>query len=530
MSIKRRILTLPVLATVVLAIGLAVSLSFTTGALSSIKKTETADYPVLAKTKALELDVNSLTAGFKDAVSEGDKSKVPELEKKSEKIKEEIKALISISNDSKEYDLVYKELDVYSKVALSVTKKMLSMEDGDAIPLIPEMQSSLKTLESHLGKLNDLARKQFNDGITKSQQGVSNVLTTSILISVITSLIITTACLLVIRVIFQQLGGEPDYTRQIASTIASGDLSKDIFFDKKHSNSLLFAMKEMQEKLASMINDIKISSVTIKKSSIEIADGNNSLSERTKSQASSIDETISAMEELTTTVKKNAENAKIANELVIKSSDIAIKGGKVVSEVIETMKDINDSSKKISDIISVIDGIAFQTNILALNAAVEAARAGEQGRGFAVVATEVRNLAQRSASAAKEIKTLINVSSEKVKNGTVLVDAAGKTMEDIVFSVNKVTDIMHEISAASNGQILGIVEVNKAINSMDQATQQNSALVGESAASAHVMQDQANILVETISIFKVSSFADEDSNQPRIAAQTNKNLLLKFGG
>ncbi|HEY8606887.1 MAG TPA: methyl-accepting chemotaxis protein, partial [Noviherbaspirillum sp.] len=239
----------------------------------------------------------------------------------------------------------------------------------------------------------------------------------------------------------------------------------------------------------------------------EIASGNADLSSRTESQASSLEETASSMEELTSTVKQNAENARQANQLVVSASDVALRGGEVVGQVVQTMASIKDSSRKIVDIIGVIDGIAFQTNILALNAAVEAARAGEQGRGFAVVAAEVRSLAQRSAGAAKEIKSLIGDSVEKVDAGSNLVDVAGKTMGEIVTSVKHVADIMNEISAASQEQSSGIEEVNRAIAQMDEMTQQNAALVEQAAAAADSMQTQAAALAQAVAVFRVDGAA-----------------------
>jgi methyl-accepting chemotaxis protein len=257
------------------------------------------------------------------------------------------------------------------------------------------------------------------------------------------------------------------------------------------------------EQLTQIITQIKTATDTINVAAREIASGNTDLSARTEQQAASLEETASSMEELTSTVKQNAENAKQANQLAMGASDVARKGGQVVSEVVTTMSAINESSKKIVDIISVIDGIAFQTNILALNAAVEAARAGEQGRGFAVVAAEVRSLAQRSAGAAKEIKTLIGDSVEKVGNGAKLVDQAGKTMEEIVTSVKRVTDIMAEISAASQEQSQGIEQVNQTITQMDEVTQQNAALVEEASAAARSLEEQAGGLSQSVSQFKL---------------------------
>lgn len=502
MSIKRRIWILPIISTVILAIGLSVSVYFTMDSISSIRATKEIDYPLLEKTKILTLNVEELVNGFKDAVAEGDKEKVDVLENYTLKLNEDIKKLSAIAKDKKEYEIVKQELNDYSKIALNVTKKMLGIEQGDVSGLIPEMQKSLNKLEVHLSKLNKASEAQFDAGISHSEKNSRKVLITNICVSILTSLILIVICHFVIKIIWNQLGGEPEYTREIAQSIADGDLSKKIIFDEKYSNSLLFTMKKMQENLSFMINNIKDVSSTIQNSSNEIASGNMDLSVRTEQQASALEETATAIEELTSTVKQTAENAKVANNLVISSSDIAIKGGKIVNDVVDTMKEINTSSQKISEIISIIDSIAFQTNILALNAAVEAARAGEQGRGFAVVASEVRNLAHRSASAAKEIKGLINISNEKVYAGTALVDKAGNTMTEIVSSVKKVVDLISEISLASQEQSVGIEEVNKAIVNMDNMTQQNSALVEEVAASASVMQEQSEALFDSVSKFK----------------------------
>ncbi len=292
---------------------------------------------------------------------------------------------------------------------------------------------------------------------------------------------------------------------RVLGALAQGDLTEKITNDYKGTfGQLKDDSNQTVAQLTEIITQIKEAADLINTASSEIAQGNSDLSQRTEQQASSLEETASSMEELTATVKQNAENSKQANQLAIGASEIAVKGGKVVSQVVTTMSSINDSSKKIVDIISVIDGIAFQTNILALNAAVEAARAGEQGRGFAVVATEVRNLAQRSAAAAKEIKELISDSVEKVGSGTKLVDEAGKTMEEIVSSVKRVTDIMSEITAASQEQSAGIEQVNQAITSMDEVTQQNAALVEQATAAAESMEEQAQNLATSVAIFKLS--------------------------
>ncbi|MDP9902336.1 methyl-accepting chemotaxis protein [Variovorax ginsengisoli] len=308
---------------------------------------------------------------------------------------------------------------------------------------------------------------------------------------------------LICRGILRQLGGEPLQAVGITRQIAEGDLTVAIDLRKGDASSLLHSIRTLRDSLAKVVGEVRGGTETIATASNQIAAGNQDLSSRTEQQASSLEETAASMEELTSTVKQNAENARQANQLAVSASDVAVRGGGVVNQVVHTMGAINTSSRKIVDIIGVIDGIAFQTNILALNAAVEAARAGEQGRGFAVVAAEVRNLAQRSAAAAKEIKGLIDDSVSKVTEGSQQVADAGRTMEEIVGSVKRVTDIMGEITAASQEQTTGIEQINQAIAQMDQVTQQNAALVEEAAAAAGALREQAASLVSTVSVFTV---------------------------
>jgi methyl-accepting chemotaxis protein len=304
----------------------------------------------------------------------------------------------------------------------------------------------------------------------------------------------------------------------VARTVAAGDLTSHIEVKSSDETGLLMAaLKDMNASLLKIVGEVRMGTDTIATASSQISAGNLDLSSRTEQQASSLEETASSMEELTGTVKQNADNARQATQLAQTASSIAVKGGTVVSQVVATMGSINESSKKIVDIISVIDGIAFQTNILALNAAVEAARAGEQGRGFAVVASEVRNLAQRSAAAAREIKQLIGASVEQVDIGALLVDQAGATMTEIVDSVRRVTDIMSEIAAASQEQTVGIEQINEAITQMDEVTQQNAALVEEAAAAAGALQDQAQVLLQAVSVFELGSAALPTPATPRSA-------------
>jgi methyl-accepting chemotaxis protein len=308
----------------------------------------------------------------------------------------------------------------------------------------------------------------------------------------------------------------------LAAKVAEGDLSSDISVHSKDEiGQLLQALSNMNGSLSRIVSDVRAGTQTIATASSQIASGSLDLSSRTEEQASSLEETASSMEELTSTVKQNADNARQARQLAESASQVAQKGGSVVAEVVTTMEAISGSSAKIVDIIGVIDGIAFQTNILALNAAVEAARAGEQGRGFAVVASEVRNLAQRSAAAAKEIKVLIDGSAHEVETGSRLVGTAGTTMGEIVASIQRVTDIMAEISAASQEQTIGIEQINEAVLQMDQVTQQNAALVEEASAASESMQEEASKLEGLVASFRLAA------DRPAAAAGSRAAVRLQ---
>ncbi|OWW18315.1 chemotaxis protein [Noviherbaspirillum denitrificans] len=383
-------------------------------------------------------------------------------------------------------------------------------EEATAV-LLKEVRPLQRKWLNALGDLIELENKLNDKAAAEAQQGYASARVLMIVLSIVALLTGVGAALVITRNLLKQLGGEPDYAAGIAARIASGDLTVHVDTKADDHASMLYAMKNMRDALANIVAQVRTGTEAIASSSSQVASGSLDLSSRTEEQASSLEETASSMEELTSTVKQNADNARQANGLAKSASEVAMKGGAVVSDVVQTMGQINESARKIVDIIGVIDGIAFQTNILALNAAVEAARAGEQGRGFAVVAAEVRNLAQRSAAAAKEIKALIDDSVEKVDTGARLVDQAGATMQEIVESVARVTDIMQEISAATDEQTAGIEQINQAIAQMDEVTQQNASLVEEASAAAEAMQQEAVNLAKVVSVFKVDGASSANS-------------------
>ena len=370
--------------------------------------------------------------------------------------------------------------------------------DKQAAPAFVEWLASVN-------RLIDLEEKLNNDAAAEARALSGSFLAWMLVLLAIAVGAGSVAAWAISRGLLRQLGGQPDYAVAIAGAIAAGDLSVPIDTRAGDKSSLLFAMKGMRDSLVNIVSQVRAGTMTIANASTEITAGNHDLSARSERQAGTLEETASSMEELTGTVKQNADNARQANALAESASSVAQRGGAVVSQVVQTMASINASSKQIAEIIGVIDGIAFQTNILALNAAVEAARAGEQGRGFAVVAGEVRNLAQRSATAAREIKSLIGDSVAKVDDGARLVNEAGSTMEEIVSSVKRVTDIMAEISLASQEQSAGIEQVHRAIGQMDETTQQNASLVEQAGAAAAALQDEAQSLAQLVSIFRLGN-------------------------
>ena len=388
----------------------------------------------------------------------------------------------------------------YRTAAASLVEAALT-DTAKAQALRPAFERAFDELETELEAMSGAIEEEANQ-----RAGIVDTFFVQVLVATGSAILLCLLGMAALWTVSQRLMGALTRSLNVAQAVAQGDLSSRVAVQgSNEAAQLLGALGQMNERLRDIVQAVRLNSEGVATASAQIASGNADLSQRTEQQASALQETAASMEELGSAVKASADNARQANELAVNASTVAIKGGDVVGEVVETMRGINDSSKRIADIIGVIDGIAFQTNILALNAAVEAARAGEQGRGFAVVASEVRSLAQRSAEAAKEIKRLITASVERVEQGTILVDRAGSTMNEVVVSIRRVTEIMGEISAASHEQSSGVRQVGEAVSQIDQATQQNAALVEESAAAAESLKHQAGQLVSAVAVFKLGS-------------------------
>ena len=451
----------------------------------------------------ITLAITSVVVAPTEALVHAELAKIGDARKKYGAAKEALQKKISTDKEM----ALMAELDAALKAGAPLNNKVIELRNAgqteeaiafltqQAAPSLKRVLTALDSLVEHEGEQAAQAASDAEALSTSARAFMITLGSLAVLLGAFVAWIITRS---ITRPINAAVG--------VAETVASGDLSSHIVVNSSdETGRLLGALKAMNDSLLGVVAQVRHGTDAIATASSEIAAGNLDLSSRTEEQASSLEETASAMEELTSTVKQNADNARQANQLAKSASEVAVRGGNIVSQVVDTMGTINASSKKIVDIIGVIDGIAFQTNILALNAAVEAARAGEQGRGFAVVATEVRNLAHRSASAAKEIKELIAASVANVDTGSRLVNEAGQTMGDIVDSIVRVTDIMGEITSATHEQTIGIEQINMAIAQMDEVTQQNAALVEEAAAASQSMQEQAGELAHVVGFFKTGN-------------------------
>ena len=482
--------------------------------------------------RSITLAITSVVVAPTDALMQEQLNKIGEARKKYGAAKEVLQKMVSTDKEA----ALMAQLDAALKTGAPLNNKVVELRKAgqteEAVTFLtqqaaPSLNNVLTALDSLVAYEAQQAAQAADDAAALSTQARTSMLA----LGIVALLLGAFVAWIITRSITHPINAAVG----VAETVASGDLSSRIVVSSgDETGRLLGALKAMNDGLLDVVAQVRHGTDSIATASSEIAAGNLDLSSRTEEQASSLEETASAMEELTSTVKQNADNARQANQLAKSASEVAVRGGNIVSQVVDTMGTINESSKKIVDIIAVIDGIAFQTNILALNAAVEAARAGEQGRGFAVVATEVRNLAHRSASAAKEIKELIAASVANVDTGSRLVNEAGQTMGDIVDSIVRVTDIMGEITSATHEQTLGIEQINMAIAQMDEVTQQNAALVEQAAAASQSMQEQAGELAQVVSFFKtgtavpaakpVTKLAAVRSSKPAVAAPVRAPL------
>ena len=502
----RLMLGFGVLALLIVLMG-AISLIKISAVDASFNEVVNDDYPMVNSFQAVKDDLNVVALAIRNSIAT---SNVDDIKKEADRITsaraniaEQLKKTEGSIHSEKGKVLLVKLIEVRNQYIPMLNQFMALTAAGkaeEAKALLTEERAIQQRYFAALDEMINYLEALMQASKTTAEADIANVRITVLASGGVALLVAVLMGLWIIRAITRPIHQAVDITR----AVAAGNLSLHI--DAQGNNEtgqLLTALKDMQVSLAKVVHDVRQGSDSVATASAEIAQGNNDLSARTEQQASALEETAASMEQLSATVKQNADSARQANQLAMSASTVAVSGGEVVSQVVETMKGINDASRKISDIISVIDGIAFQTNILALNAAVEAARAGEQGRGFAVVASEVRSLAGRSAEAAKEIKTLINTSVERVEQGTHLVDQAGTTMAEVVSSIKRVTDLMGEISAASSEQSQGVSQVGEAVTQMDQVTQQNAALVEEMAAAASSLKSQAQDLVQTVAVFKL---------------------------
>ncbi len=509
MKFKTRILLLPAATLALFVAGWLVSAALATRTATTVATLGGVDYPYLEGMNRLDELVKRTTQTSQSAVSEGDKSGLDAMKEIANEASAATKRLAALEGRKATAEAVGKAFAAYSDAATEASLSMLDSRD-DTAARVTTMQDTQKTLATLLDGQIKVAQQNVEARLEASRLGVRHVMVSNAVSGAAIVLVLLLGAWLVLRAIARDLGAEPEYLRTVVERIAAGDLHNDNDHEVDE-RSVLGKLQAMATQLAHIVGSIRRVSQEVSDASSQIAQGNDDLSRRTQTQAAALEETAASMEEMTASVKRNASNASQADKITRDARAQAEQGGQVMSETHEAMQAINASSRRIGDIVGLIDEIAFQTNLLALNAAVEAARAGEQGRGFAVVAGEVRSLAQRSAGAAKEIKTLIKDSVEKVTAGSELVGRSGRTLTDIIEGVKKVTDTVADIVAASHEQAAGIDEVSQTVTSMDESTQQNAALVEQASAASRAMHEQAQMLLEQVAFFKLQDDIGEES-------------------
>ena len=502
MKFRSKIWMMPLSAAVVFIVGMVISFLVGNNTSADLQRLRNVEYPFREQVGKVDQRVDQFKLTLQSAASEGDDSKLKDVADIATSVKAVLVDMKKIDGKTAPAQALETAFDAYQTPAIGATRAMLTK--GDVGGQVKSMQKALADFERLLTEQKKVADQAVNDSQEAAARGVQHGLWIGLITGAVVLLMLGIASAIIVSSVWKDLGEEPSELRSMMQSIADGDLAASSLTAKAtDSSSLRAALVSTADKLNQTVGQIRDAVDSISTASGEIASGNRDLSVRTEHTASNLQQAASAMEELTSTVGQSAESARLASQLAQTASGAAQRGGGIVSQVVSNMDEINVASRKISEIIGVIDGIAFQTNILALNAAVEAARAGEQGRGFAVVASEVRSLAGRSAEAAKEIKVLINVSSDKVDSGSKLVQDAGDAMQDILGGVQRVTDVIGEISAATSEQSQGIGGVNQSVAELDQMTQQNAALVEQASAAADSLLEQAGILAKSVSTFRL---------------------------